>query len=99
MITIHTVLNLCFLTGCGFLIGFTDSSIYWGIIPIIIGTYIGCWYSQFAKALSAENVSPLLREKLLQAIRTLAFMWLFISVCFVLIGYFSAHYISNNLSL
>ncbi len=79
--------NLLFLVASGFFIGYTDSSPFWAIIPIMLGTYLGCWNSHFAKALSSKNVSPVLREKLLSTIKTLSLFWVVIAICFTFTGY------------
>ncbi len=78
---------LCFLVSSGFCIGYNDLSFFWGIIPVIIGSFWGCWNSRFTKMLLVPGTDQAMREKLMQTLRVLGVMWAVTSVMFVAAGY------------
>ena len=88
---------LIFLIGSGFLIGYSDSSWLWGIIPTLIGGFWGSFNSRFAKLLLNPQTTPTQREKLLETTRILTIMWTLLSIIFVAMGYSFIYFLEPSL--
>jgi MFS family permease len=78
---------LAFLILFGLMMSYFDLSVWWAILPLLIGGFAGAYMSPFSQVLLAQETPPDKREKVLQTLRVLTLGWTLLSGVFVAMGY------------
>lgn len=90
----HAVL-LIFLIATGFLMGYFEVSVWWAIIPMLIGGFWGAYMSPFAKVLIDPRANMTIRNKALTTLRWMTFGWTVLSGIFLTMGYSFLYFVHN----
>ncbi|MBQ8829214.1 MAG: hypothetical protein IJ022_03875 [Burkholderiaceae bacterium] len=81
------IVLLAVLVLFGFLMGHFKWSLWWAILPGIIGGFSGSYMSDFTQILLDPKVDAAKREQVIKTLRILTMGWTVLAVTFVFMGY------------